>query len=189
MYKGKLIELREYKKEDVKLAKEYVNNWEIAKNLAPGIPYPYTLEDEEKWYESNSSVRSDNVYNFAIEALDNGEYIGGCGINSVNWKNSIAEVGIFIGNQEYHNRGYGTDAMLVLINFIFNQMNLNKIKLNVYSYNNRAIKCYEKCGFKKEGILREELFRNGQYHDIIIMGILKGEFKLIQNEIMDNKED
>ncbi len=139
-----------------------------------GIPFPYTLEDEEKWYETISATK--DTYNFAIETLDDTTYLGGCGINEVDWKNSNATVGIFIGNKEYWNKGYGTDAMNVLVKFIFDQMNINKIKLNVYSFNQRAIKCYEKCGFRKEGILRQEIYRNGQYHDEIVMGLLKEEY-------------
>ena len=102
-------------------------------------------------------------------------YLGGCGIKEVDWKNSKVVVGIFIGNKEYWNKGYGTDAMRVLIKFIFNEMNINKIKLNVYEFNERAIRSYEKCGFKKEGVLRKELYRDGKYYDTIVMGLFKEE--------------
>lgn len=173
MYKGEKIRLREYRKEDIKLALEYLNDAEIKRNLTPAIPFPYTLEDEEKWYESNTALK--DTYNFAIETLEGKEYIGGCGINKVDWKNSNVVVGIFIGNKEYWNKGYGTDAMKVLVKFIFEQMNINKIKLNVYSFNERAIKSYEKCGFKIEGVLRKEIYKDGKYHDEIVMGLLKDE--------------
>ncbi|WP_304943306.1 GNAT family N-acetyltransferase [Vallitalea guaymasensis] len=174
MYEGKKIRLREYRKSDAEVAQNYINDKELKKNLNPGIPYPYTLQDEEKWFESNTALK--DTYSFAIETLGDNVYIGGCGINQVDWKNSNVEIGIFIGNKEYWNKGYGTDAMNVLIRFIFNEMNINKIKLNVYSFNKRALKCYEKCGFKTEGVLRKELYREGNYHDIIVMGLLKEEF-------------
>lgn len=86
------------------------------------------------------------------------------------------EVGIFIGDKNYWNKGYGTDAMRILIRFIFEQMNINKIKLNVYEFNPRAVRCYEKCGFKKEGTLRQEIFRDGKYYDQYIMSILREEY-------------
>lgn len=174
MYEGKKIRLREYRKSDAEVAQNYINDKELKKNLNPGIPYPYTLQDEEKWFESNTALK--DTYSFAIETLGDNVYIGGCGINQVDWKNSNVEIGIFIGNKEYWNKGYGTDAMNVLIRFIFNEMNINKIKLNVYSFNKRALRCYEKCGFKTEGVLRKELYREGNYHDIIVMGLLKEEF-------------
>ncbi|MBO8161851.1 MAG: GNAT family N-acetyltransferase, partial [Thermosipho sp. (in: Bacteria)] len=96
--------------------------------------------------------------------------------NNIDWKNSVATVGIFLGRPHW-NKGYGTDAMKVLVRFIFNEMNINKVKLSVYSFNKRGIRAYEKAGFKIEGVLREELFREGKYHDVYVMGILKNEWK------------
>ncbi|WP_130805560.1 GNAT family N-acetyltransferase [Senegalia massiliensis] len=174
MYKGEKVVLTEYRKEDIKKAKEYVNDAEIKGLLSPGIPYPYTLEDEEKWYQNQSA--NNDKYNFAIRTLEDNKYIGGCGINSVNWKNSNVIIGIFIGDKDYWSKGYGTDALKVLIKFIFNEMNINKIKLNVYSFNKRAIRCYEKCGFKVEGVLKQEIYRHGKYQDDILMALLKEDW-------------
>jgi len=68
--------------------------------------------------------------------------------------------------------------MRVLLRFIFEQMNINKVKLNVFSFNQRALRMYQKCGFKEEGRLRQELFRDGEYHDIILMGLLREEYQI-----------
>jgi len=174
MFEGKKVLLREYRKEDVKKAWEYINDPDVKRFLMPGIPYPLRLEEEEKWFEGQSS--SGDTYNFAIVLKDTGEYIGGCGINTVDWKNSHACVGIFLG-KKFWSKGYGTDAMKVLVNFIFSQMNINKVYLYVYSFNKRAIRSYEKCGFKIEGRLREHIFRDGKYHDEYIMSILRNEWK------------
>jgi RimJ/RimL family protein N-acetyltransferase len=174
MYTGEKVRLREYRREDTQHAQSYINDPEVKRFLTPGIPFPVTLDEEEKWVSSQSAFK--NEYNFAIENLEDQRYIGGCGINSLDWKNSVATVGIFIGDKSLWGRGYGTDAMKVLVKFIFEQMNINKIKLNVYSFNERAIKSYEKCGFKKEGQLREEIFRDGKYFDEYVMGILRKEY-------------
>lgn len=174
MYTGKKVRLRAYEKEDIIYAWKYINDEEIKRLLMPGIPYPLTLEEEEKWFQEQSAFK--DTYNFAIETLDEGKYIGGCGINHLDWKNSVATVGIFIGDKDYLSKGYGTDAMNTLVGFIFNQMNINKVKLNVYSFNERAIKSYKKSGFKTEGTLRQEIFRDGKYYDEYIMGILREEF-------------
>jgi RimJ/RimL family protein N-acetyltransferase len=174
MFAGQKVRLREYRQDDVKPALNYINDADVKRLLLPGIPYPNTLQDEQKWVDSQTASRDD--YNFAIETLQGGKYIGGCGINNIDWKNSVAVVGILIGDKNYWGQGYGTDAMKVLIKFIFNQMNIHKIKLHVYSFNTRAIKCYEKCGFKTEGILRKEIFRDGEYYDEHIMSILREEF-------------
>lgn len=173
MYIGEKVRFRAYGKEDTKLAHEYINDEDVKKNLIVGIPYPVTLHEEEKWIESQSAFKTE--YSFAIEILESGEYIGGCGVNKVDWKNSVAEIGIFVA-KKFWGKGYGTDAMKLLVKFVFEQININKVKLNVYSFNKRAIKCYEKSGFKLEGVLRREMFRDGKYHDIHVMGILKDEY-------------
>lgn len=179
MYNGKKIRLRAYRREDMPKAQEFMNDYEMRNLLATGVLYPILLEQEEKWYESLISTK-DN-YSFAIETLEDGKYIGGCGINKIDWNSRVITVGIFIGDKDYWGKGYGTDAMRVLVDFIFSQMNMNKIKLNVFSFNKRAMRCYEKCGFKVDGILRQEIFRDGQYYDDIVMSVLFDEWRLGHN--------
>lgn len=174
MLTGEKVRLRGYKEEDVQLAFEYMNDPDVVQYLNPGIPYPMTLQREQEWFKSQKDLK--DTYNFAIETLENEIYIGGCGINKIDWKNSVAIVGIFIGHKDYRSKGYGTDAMKVLMNFIFNQMNVNKVQLEVYSFNDRAIKSYKKSGFVEEGRIRQRIFRNGKYHDELVMGILKEEY-------------
>lgn len=177
MYTGQKVRLREYRKEDIELALKYFNDPEVKRFLLPGIPYPLTLHEEQKWFEAISAFK--DSYDFALETLDKGHFIGGCSISNVQWKNSVATIGISIGDKEYWGNGYGTDALKVLLSFIFNEMNINKVNLTVYSFNERAIKSYEKCGFKVEGILRQEIFKDGKYYDKVAMGILREEFKSI----------
>lgn len=179
MFEGKKVRLRAYRKEDIPPALEYINDPEVKKNLVIGIPFPLKLEDEEKFFNDISAFK--DAYAFAIETLDGSKYIGGCGTNKVDWKNRYAMVGIFIGDEQYRSKGYGSDAMRVLLRFIFDEMNMNKVKLEVFSFNQRAIKSYVKCGFRQEGVLRQEIFREGQYHDVIMMGILRMEWERLNN--------
>jgi len=174
MYVGEKVRLRGVKSEDVQLAYEYMNDLDVVPNLNPGIPYPMTLEREKAWFESQKEMK--DTYNFSIETLDEGLYIGGCGINEFDWKNGTATVGIYIGHKDYKSKGYGTDAMKVLLNFLFMQTNINRVELFVYSFNERAIKSYRKNGFIEEGRARQRIFRNGRYHDEIMMGILREEY-------------
>ncbi|WP_425447222.1 GNAT family N-acetyltransferase [Dethiothermospora halolimnae] len=173
MFNGEKIILREYREEDLDKLLKIMNEVEYKRNVASRIPYPVTLKDVKEDFEKISGYK--DYYDFAIESIDKGQYIGECGIKSVDWKNRKTEIYIFLG-KDYLDKGYGTDAMEVLLNFIFNEMNLHKVKLTVFSFNTRAIRCYEKCGFKIEGTLRDELYKGGKYHHIIEMGILKDEY-------------
>lgn len=174
MLEGKLVRLREYRKEDINLRYTYINDPEVLKYLESGIPYPLTLNEELKWFETISAFK--DSYRFAVEVTESGLYIGDCGINSIDWKNRVASLVIFIGSKGCRGKGYGTEAMQLLLSFVFNEININKARLNVYSFNERAIRSYEKCGFKREGVLRQEIFREGKYHDIIALGLLREEY-------------
>jgi RimJ/RimL family protein N-acetyltransferase len=103
--------------------------------------------------------------------------IGDVNLVSIDRNNRSAEIGIKIGEEQYLGKGYGTEAMKLLLDYCFCTLNLHRISLTVYDYNPRAIKSYEKVGFKQEGIKRDGLFFNNQYHDVIVMSILSYEYK------------
>ena len=170
MYYGEKVCLRAYREEDIPKATSFVNDEELKKLLVTNVPFPMTLWEEEEWVKSQKSSQNGS-YNFAIEDIETKKYIGGCGIQEVNWLSRVATVGIMIGDKEYWGKGYGTDAMKVLMDFIFNKMNIRKIRLSTFSFNMRARKSYEKCGFEVEGILKDEIFKDGKYYDEIIMSV------------------
>lgn len=174
MLTGKLVRLREYREEDIKVAQRYMNDPDTIKSLGIRVPFPFTYADEKKFVEDNSAFKDE--YNFAIESLDEPRYIGGCGMHNLDWKNSKVGVGIAIGDKRLRGKGYGTDAMKVLVNFIFNEMNINKIKLGVFAFNEGAIRCYEKVGFQREAIFKKELYRSGKFHDVIYMSIFRDDY-------------
>lgn len=141
------------------------------------IPFPNTFEDHSSFFQSISGKKEE--FFFGIFEKSSNELIGSCAVYAINWKNSTCSVGISIGEQ-WHGKGLGTDAMKTLIHFIFNYISINKIKLQVFSFNKGAIRSYEKCGFTKEGILRNELFRFGQFHDVVLFGLLREEWNQIE---------
>ena len=110
--------------------------------------------------------------------------IRNCGIHQVNWKDRLGVCGIMIGEKNYWGKGYGTEAIELLMEYAFKTLNLNRIELMVYDFNQRAIHCYEKLGFIREGLKRQAVFINGGYHDILIMAILQQEW----NEKNDKKK-
>ena len=133
-----------------------------------------TVESEREWLEN---TLKNNDLNFAIVDLENDELIGNCGIMNINHINRSAEVGIFIGDEENRNKGYGAETLQLLLDYGFNYLNMNNIMLNVKSFNERAIACYKKVGFKEYGRRREAYFLNGKYYDHVFMDILAREFE------------
>lgn len=175
MLVGKVVCLRAYTKDDLPKAKDFLNQVHVSRMMRTGIPFPLRLEDEEKWFAS-LDANSEKQYGFAIETKSAGEYVGGCGIHSIDSKNRFGILGIFLG-EPHIRKGYGSDALTVLVEFAFNEINLNKVKLFVFAFNKQAIGCYKKIGFKTEGVLRQEIFRKGRYHDALVMGLLRSEWK------------
>lgn len=117
-----------------------------------------------------------NDSSFAIVTINEDKLIGTVSLEKVDNINRTATLGIFIGDKEYRSKGYGTEAIRLILDFGFNYMNLNNIDLQVMSFNERAIKCYEKCGFKEYGRRKQSVFINGKYYDKIYMEVLAENF-------------
>jgi len=102
--------------------------------------------------------------------------LGLVGLDGILWNQGTAWVGIGIGEREYWGKGYGTDAMRTILHYGFDELNLHRVSLNVFEYNQRAIHSYEKAGFTIEGRMRQCLRREGQRWDLIFMGILREDW-------------
>jgi len=125
--------------------------------------------------EKNRFNNIKDRHEYSIIQSDNNELIGNCSLFRIDHINQTAETGIFIGRKDIWNKGYGTEALSLLLDYGFKALNLHNISLQVYENNVRAIKIYEKIGFKKIGIKREALYRNMKRHNIIYMDILADE--------------
>jgi len=175
MLRGERIQLGPVKREYIDSYLKWLNDPELTQYLS--IFLPLTRMKEEDWVE-NLKNRNDTIV-FGILLLDenSGEkLIGNCGLHEIDWKNRVAEVGIMIGEKELHGKGYGTEAMEIILEYGFETVNLNRIQLHVYDFNIRAIKSYNKIGFIEEGRMRQAQFKNGKYHDMILMSMLHEEW-------------
>lgn len=187
MLRSKRIELVPFESKHFEKFVEFRNSEESRNLLMPGIPYPATVESVIE--RSKAKKDPKECGEFAIILNDTGEYIGNISYNNVDWKNRNCEIAIIIGEEKHRNKGYGTEALNLLLDFIFNELNLHRIELKVYDFNERAIKCYEKCGFKKEGLLREVTYKHGKYINEYVMAILKSDFIKQNNYYQGNNNN
>jgi diamine N-acetyltransferase len=170
MIRGKRAILRAIERQDLPNYVEWLNDPEVLEYF--GRYKPLSLAEEEQWYEE--MLQDPKTCSFAVE-LD-GQHVGGAGFNSIDGRNASAEVGLFIGLPALWDQGLGFDVLQTLLRFGFRQMNLNRIYLRVFARNERAVHVYEKLGFKHEGRWRQAEFRNGEYQDLLWMGILREEW-------------
>ena len=157
--------------EDVEKFTEWMNDFEVT-DYTGRSGKVMSIEGERKYLLENSNPEA----TFSIVTIDEDKLIGTVGLESIDYMNRTGMLGIFIGDKKYLSKGYGTEAIRLLLDYGFNYMNLHNIKLNVMSFNERALKCYKKCGFKEMGKIRENKFINGKYYDTIVMDILENEF-------------
>lgn len=152
---------------------EWLNDMEVTRGLTTSHML-YTAESEKSFLESNVGP---NERTFVIVDGSVDKLIGTCGLLDIDFINRNAMLGIFIGDKDYWNDGYGQEAINLILDFGFNVLNLHNIMLKVYSYNERAINCYKKIGFKEAGRIRESKIIAGKKYDDILMDILSTEFE------------
>lgn len=167
MYRSKSLTLRAIESDDLSLMHAFVNDRETMRGAFAGMLYPSSMNDESRYLDGQSSY-THGEYQFAIE-LNDGTLIGRCGFVKVDWKNRWAELAILIGEKAARGKGFGTEAVDLLCRFGFDELNLHKIKASVMDFNTSAIRCYEKCGFIRDGLLRQEVWRDGAYHDVVLL--------------------
>ena len=174
MIEGKLVNLRAPEMTDLERNATWVNDREVTRFLA--FRYQMSLAAEEAWLREMASkpISYERVF-FAIETKD-GVHIGNTNLFDVKPEDRKAKLGIMIGDKSYWSKGYGSDALLALLGFAFEEMNLNRVELDVFDFNERAIASYRKCGFMEEGRRRQALYKGGDYHDVIVMGVLRDEW-------------
>lgn len=169
MYEGTLVRLRAFESSDLDANHAFLNDYETLRTMMSGIPFPSSFADEQQWLQQQSCYTR-GEYQFAIEDFE-GDLVGRCGIIKVDWKNRMGELAIMLGTP-YRHRGYGKEAMQLLVDFCFREMNLHRLKVTVFAMNEPAMRTYLGCGFVQEGLLRDEVFRDGEYRDVAILGLI-----------------
>ncbi len=170
-----MYKLRELQKEDIPIINKWRNTRELIRYL--GAPYRYiNLDVEYKWYENYLNNRNNTIRSAIVMEGKENEILGLVSLTNINTINQSAVFHIMIGDQNNRQKGIGFFATTEILKHAIKDMNLNRIELTVLESNTRAIKLYEKVGFKKEGIKRKSVYKDGEFVDMIMMAILEEEY-------------
>lgn len=171
--KGNQFYLRAINEEDVDTIRHWGDDYQVTRYLSRGL-FPSNLELAKEQYRQ--MVRASNEVEMLIVDEKTGLPIGITGIHSINWVARSAEFRILMGKKEFWGKGIGSSVAQLLTAYGFQKLNLNKVWLGVADANKRAYHSYVKAGYKKEGVLRQEVYRNGKYYDAVRMSILRNEY-------------
>jgi RimJ/RimL family protein N-acetyltransferase len=180
LLKGELVRLSA---EEPDTIAECFNRWsrnsEYMRQLDTSPARLWSTNVLKEWLKKDleKDLEKEPFYWFHIRTLDDDRVIGDIALDGVNWNNGESFVGISIGEKENWNKGYGTDAMRLIVRYAFAELNLRRVSLTVFEYNPRGLRSYQKAGFKEEGRMREYLNRDGRRWDMIFMGILREEWQ------------
>ena len=169
---GEKVRLRPMEPRDLPKFVQWLADPEVRRWLAALQEAP-TLEDELDWYES-TRANPDNVL-WSMETLD-GQLVGTIELR-LNPASQRAELGIAVQDKKQWSKGFGTDAIKLALEYGFDDLELNRIELTVDAENGRGRRCYEKCGFVEEGLLRQHRFVEGKFGDTVVMSVLRSEWE------------
>lgn len=168
--RGARVTLRPLSSGDLRRCVKWFSDPRVIQYL--GRNAPVTLADEERWF-GEYRRRSDEQI-FAIEV--DGKHVGNLGLHKVDRVHRKAELGIVIGEPAFWSKGYGTEALREALRYGFGVLGLNKVSLDVIEHNARGIRTYEKCGFQREGVHREDVYKDGRFFNVVRMSMLAREF-------------
>ncbi|MHA2176576.1 MAG: GNAT family N-acetyltransferase [Candidatus Hodarchaeales archaeon] len=175
MFEGEKIRLRGLELTDVPELMKYWNSREVKKFLMQSAPHSF--QEEEEWVRNTwENRKKGSSYVFGIILKENDLYIGNVEIIISNTISRRGTLGVVIFNTNYWDKGLGTEAINLVLEFGFSSLNLHSIELEVFENNLRAQKSYEKCGFKQYGKRRQSIFFEGKFIDMLLFDMLKNEW-------------
>lgn len=171
---GKKVYLRGIEREDLTGNYfQWANDSEVTYYMFMGAK-PNTLENLEEEYEQLRKSNTDIVFAICNKKTD--EHIGNTGLHRIEWISRSVEYRIIIGEKKFWGKGNGVEIAKLILQYAFDKLNMNKVWLGVNSENLSAVKSYKNAGFVEEGVLRQEIYRNGKYYDAIRMSVLREEY-------------
>jgi len=170
---GDQIYLRPLEMDDEERCRRWFNDPDVRQFL--DTIYPLSREAERSFLEKivGRPIGPGSDIILAIALQDDDQHIGNVGLHHINTVDRNAEMGIALGEKDMWQKGYGTEASRLVVEYGFNTLNLHRIYLRVHGNNPRALAAYKKLGFQQEGVWRQAIFRRGRYEDVILMGLLR----------------
>ena len=168
-----MITLREISRDDIPT----INRWRRDPIVADGVGAPHrfiAVDVDLKWYEDYLSRRGSEV-RCAVCLADTGQLVGMVSLTRIDYVHRNAEYNAMVGERASQNRGIGTEATRAMVRHGFFDLNLHRIYVSILRDNISSIRMCEKAGFREEGTIREGAYKNGRYHDLVLMGVLKGD--------------
>ena len=179
---GKRVYLRALEKEDLICIQKWSNDPEIRK--LTGEVASMGQADADKFLERAYNDKTREW--FVIIIKENERLIGEAGLLRMFHAWRTTDISIIIGEKDAWGKGYGTEAILLLLDYAFRRLNFHRVAIGVVGFNEKAIRFWEKIGFKKEGIQRDGYYYKHKYHDFVMMSILEDEFRELHRGIADN---
>jgi RimJ/RimL family protein N-acetyltransferase len=175
LFRGKLVRLAPATRDDAELFARWSQDADYLRNQDTDYARPYTAEIYIERF--NPGHEGPNAVVFNLRTLEDDRLIGFAALHTIEWNNQAGLLAIGIGEPSYRGRGYGADALRLILRYAFHELNLHRVGLDVISNNAQAIRAYERAGFRQEGVQREAVLRDGQWHGRIVMGILREEWE------------
>ena len=176
--RGQKVRLGTYKEEDYELMAEWFQDSYFLRHLDAIAARPLNAAQVKKKIES--ALESNNGFTFAVRKIDTDEIVGMADVEAILWNQGVTWVSLGMGT-EHRGKGYGREALTMLIDYAFQELNLRRVQLTVFAYNAPGIHLYESLGFVQEGRYREFLQRDGQTYDMILYGLLRREWEARRN--------
>ena len=175
---GEAVYLREYRMSDLEAINRWRNIEEITWWTAVYV-WPESLEQTRRFLEDQVNDVDPANRKFAICLKEDDCYVGHIGYEYLDLRRRNTELGIVLGDTSVLSRGIGTEAINLFLKVCFDELDLHRVGLRVLRANPRGMACYQKCGFKEEGVIRDWHHSRGQWHDLILMGILQDEYRAL----------
>lgn len=176
--KGKIVTLRQMTHDDLQMVCDMFNDPEM-ENYVVGWSFPLSIEQQKQWYEKN--INDQQNFRFVIDTPDDGS-VGIATLTEIDWKNRRALHGIKLASKERRTKGIGTDTVMALMRYAFDELGLHRLDGAWFDFNSASKALYTKCGWKEEGVRRDYIYKQGRWRDLIVVGILDSEYRKLIEE-------